>query len=115
MKESGKCPKCGSADIRGPHRIQGQYHVKVDLPGMRTATFDSFTCTNCGYSELYTDSLGLDNLKTDGRKHYVRGDYQNRQMKIGNINANFTVTCSNCISPLAEEDVFCPNCGEKVE
>ena len=69
MKSTGKCPKCGETDIRGPHRIQAQAHVAVDLPGIRTATFDSFTCTSCGFTELYTDYVGLKNLKQDGRKY----------------------------------------------
>jgi predicted nucleic-acid-binding Zn-ribbon protein len=115
MKETGKCPKCGNTDIRGPHRIQGQYHVKVDLPGMRSATFDSLTCTKCGYSELYSDRLGIDNIKRDGRRYHTHKDYNTRNMKIGDISANFSINCSNCKSYLVEEDVFCPNCGLKIE
>ena len=107
MKISGKCPKCGNTDIRGPHRIQGQYHVKVDLPGIRTATFDSYTCTNCGYSELYTDRTGLYNLRNDGRIYRV-------QRESSKSSRQKTSSCPNCGAPISRSDTFCPNCGEKL-
>ena len=104
MKLTGKCPKCGNNDIRGPHRIQGQYHVKVDLPGIRTATFDSYTCTQCGYSELYTDQTGLYNLRNDGRRYSTH--FRSSSPK--------SASCSNCGAPVSSADTYCPNCGGKI-
>lgn len=59
MIDSGTCPKCGSKQIAGPHRIMGQHHVRVDLPGLLTATLESLTCGICGYTEHSTSHLIL--------------------------------------------------------
>ena len=57
MIKSRQCPKCGGRRIAGPHRIFGQHHVRIDLPGMSTATLEAITCADCGYTELYADRL----------------------------------------------------------
>jgi predicted nucleic-acid-binding Zn-ribbon protein len=67
MKDSGMCPKCGGTKIAGPHRIGGEGYTKIDLPGFYTATLEAITCAECGYTELYADRIGLDNLRRDGR------------------------------------------------
>ncbi|MFW9844297.1 MAG: hypothetical protein ACFFEV_06965, partial [Candidatus Thorarchaeota archaeon] len=67
MINSGECPKCGCKSIAGPHRMYGQQHVRIDLPGVTTATLEALTCIDCGYTELYSDRLGLQNIKKHGR------------------------------------------------
>jgi predicted nucleic-acid-binding Zn-ribbon protein len=115
LKNSFKCPKCGNTDIRGPHRIAEQGSVAVDLPGLRTATFDSFTCAKCGYTELYTDFKGLDNIKKDGRKFYEIESYKEKFGYNKKYTAKPALNCFNCKASLTKEDVFCPNCGQRVK
>lgn len=66
--------------------------------------------------------MGLENPKSDGRRYYTLESYKERydnnkkgSSKIGGIKMNFTVNCFNCSSSLTKEDIFCPNCGEKVK
>ena len=62
------CPKCGDNRIAGPHRVHAdRMHLKIDLPGLSTATLESFTCASCGYTELYSDPMGLSNIRSSGR------------------------------------------------
>ncbi|MFW9964699.1 MAG: zinc-ribbon domain-containing protein [Candidatus Sifarchaeia archaeon] len=67
MIHTGTCPKCGSNRIAGPHKVAGQHYVRIDLPGFSTATLESFTCADCGYTEFYSDQVGLRNINTSGR------------------------------------------------
>ena len=68
MKNSNTCPKCGGTKIAGSHNVHaGDMHIRVNLPGFSTATVDSYTCANCGYTEFYSDSLGLKNIRRSGR------------------------------------------------
>ena len=70
MKHTATCPKCQSRDIAGPHRLHAnRYHLKIDLPGMSTATLESFTCLNCGYTELFPDYGGFENIQRNGRRY----------------------------------------------
>ena len=68
MNRKGICPKCEDNRIAGPHRVHAdRMHLKIDLPGISTATLDAYTCANCGYTELYSDRMGLDNIRSSGR------------------------------------------------
>jgi predicted nucleic-acid-binding Zn-ribbon protein len=104
MIRTKSCPKCGSGRIAGPHRIYGQAHVRIDLPGMSTATLESFTCADCGYTEFYADQMGLRNINTSGR--FVLGSYQTpqRQPEIR--------SCPYCGSQLRQGSLTCHECGQ---
>jgi predicted nucleic-acid-binding Zn-ribbon protein len=68
MIKSKTCPKCGGTKIAGPHKLYGgNRHLCVDLPGISTATLESFTCSECGYTEFYADKIGLRNIRSSGR------------------------------------------------
>jgi len=69
MIKSKTCPKCGGTRIAGPHTVYGGdgNHIRVDLPGLSTATLDTFTCSECGYTEFYADKIGLRNVRSSGR------------------------------------------------
>ena len=60
MKKTGKCPKCGSADVVNPsdRRIQGKLgYLIVDLLYL--------VCTDCGFYEEYVeDQKQLGKLKS---------------------------------------------------
>ena len=64
------CPKCQSREIAGPHRIHGgEHHIRIDLPGMPTATLEAYTCLNCGLTELFPDYGGFRNIQSSGRRY----------------------------------------------
>ncbi|NHJ01446.1 MAG: zinc-ribbon domain-containing protein [Candidatus Heimdallarchaeota archaeon] len=76
----------------------------IDLPGLKTATLDTYTCTIYGYTEFYADQLGLENIKSSGRflsKISDRVDYSTRW-------------CSDCGSSIPPEEKFCPKCGKQL-
>lgn len=68
MRNTGVCPKCGSRDIAGPHRLHAEGHLSIDLPGWSTATLEAFTCLNCGYTEMFPDGAGFANVRRSGRR-----------------------------------------------
>ena len=67
MIKSKTCPKCGSKQIAGPHSVVGGDHVRVNLTGFSTATLKAFTCSECGYTEFYSDKMGLQNIRSKGK------------------------------------------------
>ena len=71
MRNMTTCLKCKSQDITGPHRLHtgDGHHLSIDLPGWSSATLEAFTCNNCGYTELYPDVKGMQNLRSSGRKY----------------------------------------------
>ncbi len=99
MNRTGVCPKCGGNRIAGPHRVHASdHHLKIDLPGFSTATLESFTCTNCGYTELYSDRMGLNNIRSSGR---FRQPVQHAAPK----------TCPVCATKVHPSSDRCPECG----
>ena len=102
MINSGECPKCGSNKIAGPHRIFGDGHIAIDLPGILTATLEALTCADCGYTELYADQLGLQNIRMDGRfLHRTSADVQSSEPRI----------CAFCGTRARHDATVCPECG----
>ena len=67
MKHSKICPKCGSNRIAGPQSVASYGYLKVQLGIVRTARLKAFICAGCGYTELYTDRIGLENIESYGR------------------------------------------------
>jgi predicted nucleic-acid-binding Zn-ribbon protein len=67
MKHSKVCPKCGSNRVAGPHSAYSYGDVKVRLSTVRSATLKAFICAGCGYTELYSDRKGLENVEALGR------------------------------------------------
>jgi len=98
MNRTGICPKCGGNQIAGPHRLHGHQHVSLDLPGVLTATLEAYTCADCGYTELYSDRMGLRNVRSQGRFMTSR---QQPTPKICPI-------CATKVHPNADS---CPECG----
>lgn len=102
MLNSKQCPKCGSSSLAGPHRILGDGYVRIDLPGLSTATLEAITCTNCGYTELYSDRIGLQNIRRDGR--ILQGP--SRSIPRGNPRI-----CRFCGTKANPDAIYCPECG----
>jgi len=101
MIKTGECPKCGGGRIAGPHRIYGQHHVRIDLPGLLTATLEAVSCTDCGYTELYSDEIGLENIRKAGRF----------------VTASQGITrprCPYCGTEIQPSTTFCPECGNTI-
>jgi predicted nucleic-acid-binding Zn-ribbon protein len=105
MIHTQTCPKCGSHRIAGPHKIAGQHYVRIDLPGFSTATLESFTCADCGFTELYADQVGLRNINDSGR--FVLGSAQQEQQFEKR-------TCPYCGSELRPGSMTCHECGQFV-
>jgi len=73
MKQTGKCPKCGSDDVVADAKVIDRGHANSQLE-MSVATFrkpealifkeqqettvSAWVCASCGYIELYADSPG---------------------------------------------------------
>jgi len=70
MKRTGKCPKCGSADViadakaidRGHGNSQREMSVAtfskpeaLIFKGQQETTVSAWVCTGCGYIEFYAD------------------------------------------------------------
>ena len=103
MIHTHTCPKCGSGRIAGPHKIAGEHHVRIDLPGFSTATLESFTCAGCGYTEFYADRIGLQNINTSGR--FVLDSRQQEQRVTKR-------QCPYCGSDLRPGAISCHECGQ---
>ncbi|MHA2338123.1 MAG: double zinc ribbon domain-containing protein [Candidatus Hodarchaeales archaeon] len=95
------CPKCTKEIISGPHRLHAGQYLSIDLTGIRTATLEAFTCINCGFTELYSDSIGLENIKQHGR--IVEKPLHDSKS-----------SCKKCNHALLPQDRYCPSCGEEL-
>ncbi len=96
MLKAKKCPNCGSTSIVGPHLLE-RLAVAIDLPGFYTATLTALSCTDCGYTELYSDCDGLANLR--------------RLVKpLSDEEADAQVICSRCGEAAKPGMRFCPRC-----
>ncbi len=70
MKKTGTCPKCGSIKMAGllNNKVGTNYgNLYFLVSDWRTATYEAYTCMDCGYSEFYPDEKGLENI----RKYYT--------------------------------------------
>jgi predicted nucleic-acid-binding Zn-ribbon protein len=69
MKQSGRCPKCGSADIVADAKAIYMKYAEADLSlatyrnpeaaifrGKQTTTLSAWLCVGCGYVEIYADT-----------------------------------------------------------
>ncbi|MHA1967572.1 MAG: zinc ribbon domain-containing protein [Candidatus Hodarchaeales archaeon] len=62
LKSNKICQGCGSSRIAGPHQVWGgNSRTRVILP-KKTASLISFSCVDCGFTELYVDPKGLENI-----------------------------------------------------
>ena len=112
---TSKCPKCGSSNIVGPYRTAGQVKVRVVIKFTKSATLDSYACTNCGYIEFYADRLGLRNLRRHGR--LIMGEKLPKIDEVSQKNrqeSSIFVFCDQCGKTLASRARFCQNCGSEV-
>jgi predicted nucleic-acid-binding Zn-ribbon protein len=73
MKQTGKCPKCGSADVISDAKAidHGDGMSQMDLTvatfrrpealifkEQQKTTVSAWVCSDCGYVELYADNPG---------------------------------------------------------
>jgi len=67
LKSNKICPGCKSSRITGPYKVGGgDSRTRVWLTNRRTASLLSFTCADCGFTELYADPKGLENINEYG-------------------------------------------------
>ncbi|MHA1975407.1 MAG: hypothetical protein ACW98F_06215 [Candidatus Hodarchaeales archaeon] len=90
MKFTQECPICGSNNISGAHPVStmlgGGIPVIVLQTG-RTSRLRSLTCLTCGYTQIYADRKGLQNLRESGKVYEIPD----------------------------MENVYCPQCGARFE
>lgn len=62
--KTGRCPKCGSTDVRVGHGIRGPYGIgSIPLSWFSSIKVDRYVCMYCGYVETYVaDQDGLRNV-----------------------------------------------------
>jgi len=66
LKSNKICPGCKSSRIAGPHKVAtGNSQTRVWLSS-RSASLLSFSCADCGFTELYADPKGLENINKYG-------------------------------------------------
>lgn len=67
LKSNKICPGCKSSRIAGPHKVAGGDYrtIRVWLT-KRSASLLSFSCADCGFTELYADPKGLENINEYG-------------------------------------------------
>ena len=67
MKNSNKCPKCGSSDIIKIPGHAGAYgsgnNIMVGMTIKSTVPVDRYLCADCGYSEEWVDTDYIDKIK----------------------------------------------------
>ena len=81
--------------------MYGQQHVKIDLPGVTTATLEAFTCAECGYTEIYSDRLGLQNVRKYGRF-------------LGRPESETGRVCPFCSAKVRPDATYCSECGNNI-
>ncbi|MGY5852024.1 MAG: hypothetical protein RTU92_00485 [Candidatus Thorarchaeota archaeon] len=93
MKESGKCPKCGSTSIYEPVRHPQGIIVKP----FRIAQFETHVCKDCGYIEEYLTEKGHRTFE----KHWHLRSTEPRM-------------CSTCGADLPAGAKMCDKCGADI-
>lgn len=67
MKNTNKCPKCGSSDILFVPGSAGAYgtgnNIMTGHTIMSAVSVDRYICTSCGFSEEWIDLDYMDKLK----------------------------------------------------
>lgn len=69
MKKTGKCPKCGSNEIKGYYKAMAQMPVAILVTKRHTASLETLVCADCGYIEFYSDEKGLENIRREGEPY----------------------------------------------
>ncbi|MCK5302615.1 MAG: hypothetical protein KAJ96_05690 [Candidatus Thorarchaeota archaeon] len=105
MIKSRTCPKCGSKQIAGPHRVAGGGYIRINLSGFSTATLDAFTCSECGYTEFYADKMGLQNIRSKGKfvLNPRRGSFRGPKR------------CPSCGAKTRPESSYCHECATQFD
>ncbi|NSS37411.1 hypothetical protein HRG18_10555 [Enterococcus faecalis] len=69
MKNTNKCPKCGSSDIIKVPGYAGAYgsgnNIMVGMTIKSAVPVDRYICTRCGFSEEWIDLDYIDKLKKE--------------------------------------------------
>lgn len=67
MKNTNKCPKCGSSDIIKVPGYAGAYgsgnNIMVGMTIKSAVPVDRYLCADCGYSEEWVDIDNIDKIK----------------------------------------------------
>lgn len=67
MKNTNKCPKCGSSDIIKVPGYAGAYgsgnNIMVGMTIKSAVPVDRYLCTSCGYSEEWVNTDNIDKIK----------------------------------------------------
>lgn len=67
MKNTNKCPKCGSSDIIKIPGYAGAYgsgnNIMVGMTIKSAVPVDRYLCASCGYSEEWVDIDNIDKIK----------------------------------------------------
>lgn len=69
MKQTGTCPKCGSIEVKGFIKVMGQSAVHLGISARHSATLEALACANCGYIEFYSDTKGLENIRSHAKPY----------------------------------------------
>ena len=66
LKSKKICPSCKNSRIAGPHQVWGGNRRTKVMLTKKTASLISFSCADCGFTELYADPKGLENINEFG-------------------------------------------------
>jgi len=104
MKNSGVCPKCGCTRIVGPHG-----GILVNLRLFATVRLQALLCSECGYTEWYSDKWGLKNIKRSGKIYEVPHSETSQSSQPPEERV-----CLFCNIPIQSDTVICPECGKNI-
>ncbi|MCR8968753.1 hypothetical protein [Facklamia sp. 7083-14-GEN3] len=72
MKNTGKCPKCGSEDIFVVPGASGAYGMGNNIPIGSTifsaVLVDRYVCSICGFTEEWIDTKDIEKLQKKYRR-----------------------------------------------
>ncbi len=117
MKKTGRCPKCGSAEVYSGDRLDswtkmGSYYNNIiPITAWRYATLDNFVCADCGHIESYiSDNAKLALI----RQKWVRVREYSFE-KLGQPHSYKPEKCPNCGRELEVRWRACPWCGQMLD
>ncbi len=73
MKNTKKCPKCGSDDIMIVDGYTGAYgsgnNIQLGLTALSSVLVDRYICMSCGFSEEWIRENDLEKLRNSKKCH----------------------------------------------
>ena len=110
MRQSGKCPKCGSSEVYSNRHmgrwVRGGSYWSNTIPvtGMSNGVLENYICTDCGYMEVY--------LAEPDKLNKVRKQWTRVNPGYERVTSGPTTPCPTCGVENPTGWKACPHCGQ---